>query len=284
MREAVTTASDVHERFMKIRGIQLCRQVLRGEISRVEANRQYNLNSAYSRTLHDYWVEVDRFHRSAERLDYFSPSLGYKNMEILTALPAADAHMADQTVIMPIGYKLTREDFLEEAVERSHDFHEWDFQERLRDLRANEREAIARYQRLLAEQQSIVQNGYHNTSLLYRHRYIWVCEEIWEAVHDSQEAWNKFTELQDLELREGLLAGEITLEQIERIRNETQYRGDTLEIRWMQAGIAYIEAKRLVGFNAVAQHGETRANTNFFTSIMAFLTRLHRVITGALGL
>lgn len=284
MREAVMTASEVHERFMKIRGIQLCRQVLRGEISRVEAHRQYDLHSAYSQTLHDYWVEVDLTHRSAERLDYFSPLSGSQEHEVLTALPDTDAHMADRTVIMPIGYTLTREDFLEEVVERSPDAHTWDFQERLRHLRADEREAIARYQRLLAEQQSIVQHGYHNTSVLYRYRYIWICEEIWEAVDNSQEAWNKFVELQDLELREGLLTGEITLEQIERIRNETQYRGDTLEIRWMQAWIAYIEAKRLVGFNAVTRDEVTHANTNFFTSIMAFLTRLHRIIMGALGL
>lgn len=129
-----------------------------------------------------------------------------------------------------------------------------------------------------------MQHEYHNTSVLYRHRYIWICEEIWEAVHNSQEAWNKFVELQDLEMREGLLTGEITVEQIERIRNETQYRGDTLEIRWMQAWIAYIEAKRLVGFNAVARREVTHANTKFFTSIMAFLARLHRIIMRALRL
>lgn len=118
IREAVTTASEVHERFMKIRGIQLCRQVLRGEISRVEAHRQYDLHSAYSQTLHGYWVEVDLTHRSAERLDYFSPLSRSQEHELLTALPDTDAHMADRTVIMPIGYTLTREDFLEEVVER----------------------------------------------------------------------------------------------------------------------------------------------------------------------
>lgn len=284
MREAVATASEVHERFMKIRGIQLCRQVLRGEISRVEANQRYDLHSAYSRTLHNFWVEVDGYHRGAERLDYFWPLSGHQQYELLTTLPNTFTHMADQTVIMPIGYILTRQDFLEEVRERSPNANTWDFQERLRDLEVDEREVMERYQRLLAEQQSITQHGYHNTSVLYRHRYIWVCEEIWEAVHNSREAWNNFTELQDLELREGLLTGEITIEQIERIRDETQYREDTLEIRWMQAWVAFIEAKRLVGFNAAAQHEATHANMDFFTSIIACLTRLHEIITGALGL
>ncbi|KAG9586759.1 hypothetical protein KCU77_g9373, partial [Aureobasidium melanogenum] len=254
VKEAVTDVSEVFERYMKIGGIQLCRQVLVGDISRLEANQQYGLYSAYS------------------------------EHERLTTLRTINTHLADQTVFTPMGYTLTEEDFLEDVEEHSPDAHEWDFQERLRDLQTEEREASVKYQALLEEQQSLVQHGYHNTSVLYRHRYIWICEEVWDAVHNTDEAWRRFTKLQDLELREKLRARGITIEQIERIRYETQHQRDTLTLRWMQAGIACIEAKRLVGFNAVAQHEAIRTNTNLFTSIVAFLTRLHRIISGALGL
>ncbi|KAH0165658.1 hypothetical protein KCU67_g4631, partial [Aureobasidium melanogenum] len=284
VKEAVTNVSEVFERYMKIRGIQLCLQVLVGDISRLEANQQYDLYSAYSGALDECWMEVHNYHRDAERLDYLFQRHGQEEHERLTTLPTINTHLADQTVVMPIGYTLTEEDFLEDVEEHSPDAHEWDFQERLRDLHTEEREASSRYQALLEEQRSLVQHGYHNTSVLYRHRYIWVCEEIWDAVHDTDEAWRKFTKLQDLELRGKLRAREITIEQIERIRYETQHQRDALTIRWMQAGIACIEAKRLVGFNAVAQHGAPRANTNLFASIVAFLTRLHRIISGALGL
>ncbi|KAH0038767.1 hypothetical protein KCU78_g1430, partial [Aureobasidium melanogenum] len=284
VKEAVTDVLEVFESYKKIRGIQLCRQVLVGNISRLEANRQYELYSAYSGALDECWMEVHNYHRDAERLDYLFPRHGNEEHERLTTLPTINTHLAGETVITPMGYTLTEEDFLEDVEEHSPDAHEWDFHERLRDLQTEEREASTKYQALLEEQQSLVQHGYHNTSILYRHRYIWVCEEIWEAVHDTDEAWRKFTKLQDLELREKLRAREITIEQIERIRDETQHQRDTLTIRWMQAGIACIEAKRLVGFHAVAEHEATRANTNLFTSIVAFLTRLHRIISGALGL
>ncbi|KAG9651697.1 hypothetical protein KCU95_g3372, partial [Aureobasidium melanogenum] len=284
VKEAVTDISEVFERYMKIRGIQLCRQVLRGDISRVEANRQYDLYSAYSGALDEYWLHVHNYHRDAELLDYLFPRHGPEDPERLTTLLTISTHLADQTVVTPIGYTLTEEDFLEDVDEHSPDAQEWDFQEQLRDLRTQEREASLRYQALLAEQQSLVQHGYHNTSVLYRHRYIWVCNEIWNAVLNTEEAWRKFTKLQDIELRQKLLAGEITIEQLQRIRDETHYQGETLSLKWMQAGIASIEAQRLVGFNAVAQDEATHASTNFFTSILAFLTRLHRIISGAMGL
>ncbi|KAH0346909.1 hypothetical protein KCU83_g6967, partial [Aureobasidium melanogenum] len=284
VKEAVTDVSEVFERYMKIGGIQLCRQVLVGDISRLEANQQYDLYSAYSGALDEYWMEIHNYHRDAERQDYLFPQHGHEEHERLTTLRTINTHLADQTIFTPMGYTLTEEDFLEVVEEHSPDAHEWDFQERLRDLQTEEREASVKYQALLEEQQSLVQHGYHNTSVLYRHRYIWICEEVWDAVHNTDEAWRRFTKLQDLELREKLRARGITIEQIERIRYETQHQRDTLTLRWMQAGIACIEAKRLVGFNAVAQHEAIRTNTNLFTSIVAFLTRLHRIISGALGL
>ncbi|KAG9522737.1 hypothetical protein KCU93_g7000, partial [Aureobasidium melanogenum] len=235
--------------------------------SRVEAIRQYDVYSAYSGALDEYWLQVHDYHRDAERLNYLTPRHGQEEHERLTTLPTINTHLADQTVVMPIGYTLTEEDFLEDVEEHSPDAHEWDFQERLRDLHTEEREASSRYQALLEEQQSLVQHGYHNTSVLYRHRYIWVCEEIWDAVHDTDEAWRKFTKLQDLELRGKLRAREITIEQIERIRYETQHQRDALTIRWMQAGIACIEAKRLVGFNAVAQHEATQSYQELWDSM-----------------
>lgn len=281
LREAATSQSEVFERCVKIRGILLCIQVLRGETNRVEANRQWNLCWDYHRTLHHYLAQVNHLHQGAERLDYFNPP---GERELLTTLADVDTHMADHTFADPIAYVLTRQDFLEEVEERSSNFEEWDFQERLDNLRVREEEIGERYQSLFAEQQSLTQHGYHNTSVMYRHRYIWVCGEIWEPLHNKNEEWDKFTELQDLELRELLLRGEITIEQIQQIRDETRYRENTLSVKEMQAWIAYVEAKRLVGFNAVAQHEAAHANTNFLTSIITFLTRLHKMISGALGL
>lgn len=45
--EVVMDVSDAFEKYMRIRGIQLCKQMLRNEISRIEAYRQYSLYSAY---------------------------------------------------------------------------------------------------------------------------------------------------------------------------------------------------------------------------------------------
>lgn len=232
VKEAVTDVSEVFERYMKIRGIQLCLQVLVGDISRLEANQQYDLYSAYSGALDECWMEVHNYHRDAEHLDYLFQRHGQEEHERLTTLPTINTHLADQTVVMPIGYTLTEEDFLEDVEEHSPDAHEWDFQERLRDLHTEEREASSRYQALLEEQQSLVQHGYHNTSVLYRHRYIWVCEEIWDAVHDTDEAWRKFTKLQDLELRENCARARLQSSR----SNGSGMRPNTREMRSLSDG------------------------------------------------
>lgn len=69
-------------------------------------------------------------------------------------------------------------------------------------------------------------------------------------------------------------ARQITVEQIQKIRDETHHQGETLSRKWMQAGIASLDAQRLVGFNAVAQHEAPCASMNIFTSIASFLVRL----------
>ncbi|KAG9570108.1 hypothetical protein KCU71_g1543, partial [Aureobasidium melanogenum] len=139
VKEAVTDVSEVFERYMKIGGIQLCRQVLVGDISRLEANQQYDLYSAYSGALDEYWMEIHNYHRDAERQDYLFPQHGHEEHERLTTLRTINTHLADQTVFTPMGYTLTEEDFLEDVEEHSPDAHEWDFQERLRDLQTEER-------------------------------------------------------------------------------------------------------------------------------------------------
>lgn len=226
-------------------------------------------------------MEQDRQHQAAQRLDNFRPQ--FTPHVALTTLANIDTRFAEQTLAMPEAYTLTREAFLEQVEENSSSYvFERDFEEQLRDLQAVEEGIRSRYQARLAEQQDITQHGYHNTSVLYRHRYIWICGEIWEAVSNTQDAWDDFTELRDLELRERLLAGEMNIEQVQRVRDETEYHSDTLSIRYERAWRAYIEAKRLVGFNAVAQG--TAANPGFLTTIMALLVRLHRIVFQALGL
>ncbi|KAH0365261.1 hypothetical protein KCU65_g6240, partial [Aureobasidium melanogenum] len=144
LHEVVMDVSDAFEIYMRKHGIQLCKQLLRYEISRVEAYRQYNLYSAYSSALDEYEMRLYGYQQDVERLDLFTQQEPEAH-ERLTTLYNIDTHMADQTVVTPIAYILTEEDFLEEVEEDPPDADEQDFQERLRELRMEESEASSRY-------------------------------------------------------------------------------------------------------------------------------------------